>query len=825
MNALRFALRRLRRGWRSGELLILTLALAVAVAALSAVGLFTERVRSAIDNQTGDTLGADLLFSSRDAIPATLAGTVAASGARTARVTQFPSVVLNGDASALASIKAVDRAYPLRGELRIADEPYGTARPAAGIPARGEAWADARLWQELGLAAGATLQASASTFRIVAVIENEPDRGNGFADLAPRLLINAEDLPATGLLGPGARAQHTLMAGGNAAQLATLHALKLPLGVKRVTPQDARPEIRNALGRAGQFLDIAVLAATLLAAAAVALCAHQHGTKLRDEVALLKCLGARQGFIARALLLNLLLLGLAGGLAGALLGLAAQEVVARLLGGLLQIALPPPSPQPLLLAWGLGLLMLLGFAAPPILQARAVPPLRVFQRAAGGATLTWLIWLIAGGTVVTLLWLQTGEPKLATAVLLGAVAAVAVLALLAWLLVLTLAPLKRAVGTSWRFGLGNVARRRGATVAQVVALGLALLALLLVSVVRQDLLASWQQKLPPDTPNQFLINIQPDQREPLRAFFAARGYPQLQLWPMTRARLTALNGRPVTVDSFPDPETQRWINRDFNLSWTSELNDDNRITAGEWWGEAGQGKPWLSADEYAIKRLGLKLGDRLTLDFAGTPVELTVKNFRTVDWGSFRPNFFLLTPPGVIGDANGQYIGSFFLPKDRRALLRELVATFPNITVLDIEAAMTQVRGIIDRVVRAVEFIFLFTLLAGLTVLLAAIEGTRAERVRETALLRTLGARSATITRGLLAEYAVLGLLAGLVAAVVAQAIAWTLAVQVFDIPYGLRPALWGIGALAGSALVAALGWLALRPVLKTPPSQVLRSG
>ena len=820
--ALAFASRRLRRGWKSGELLILTLALAIAVAALSAVGLFTDRVRSAIDNQTGDTLGADLLFSSRNMLPDTLLLQVVASGVRTSAFVQFPSVVLNGEATALASIKAVAEGYPLRGELRLSDLPFDPARPAQGIPAPGEAWADARLWQELGLKPGDSVQAGSSHFRIVAVLESEPDRGNGFSDLAPRLMINHADLAATGLTGPGARAQYALMAAGETKLLEPLRSMKLPEGVRRIAPQEARPEIRNALDRAGQFLDIAVLAATLLAAAAVALCAHQHGGKLRDEVALLKCLGARSGFLGRALLLQLFLLGLAGGLAGALLGLAAQEVVARLLGELVQIALPAPSLQPLLLAWGLGLLMLLGFAAPPVLQARSVPPLRVFQRNAGGSVLTGAIWLAASATVVALLWLQTGDPKLAAAVLVGAGVALALLALLAWMLVLALAPLKRAVGSSWRFGLGNIARRRGATVAQVVALGLALLALLLVSVVRQDLLVSWQDKLPPDTPNQFLINIQPAQRDALQQFFTERGYADVKLWPMARARLTALNGTAVTADSFSDPETQRWINRDFNLSWSTTLNDDNQLLEGEWWGEAGRGQPWISATDYAVERLNLKLGDRMTLDFAGTPVELTVRSFRKVDWGSFRPNFFLLVPPGVISDVNGQYIGSFYLPPERRVLLRELVAQFPNVTVLDIEAAMKQVRGIVDRVVRAVEFIFLFTLLAGLTVLLAAIEGTRAERARETALLRTLGARSGTIAKGLLAEYALLGLLAGLVAAIVAQGVAWGLAAQVFDIPYGLRPALWGIGAGAGMLLVAAMGWLSLRGGLRTPPRQVL---
>lgn len=823
MIALNYALRRLRRGWKSGELLILALALAVAVAALSAVSLFTERVRGAIASQTGDTLGADLVFRSRDVLPPDFVAQVQRHAARAVDTVQFPSVVLNGEASALASIKAVGDGYPLRGELRLTDEPFGTPRIAGGIPPPGEAWVDQRLWQELGLSLGTLLQAGATTLKVTSLLENEPDRGNGFSDLAPRLMINLADLPATGLLGPGSRAQHGLMVGGSPEQLAPLLLMELPDNVRRSTPQDARPEIRRSLDRAGQFLDIAVLAATLLAAAAVALSAHQHGGKLRDEVALLKCLGARQGFIARALLLNLVLLGLAGGLVGALVGLAAQEVVARLLGELLQIALPPPPLAPLLLAWGMGLMMLLGFAAPPILQARSTPPVRVFQREASGSALTRTIWLLAAAAVAALLWTQTGDAKLAAAVLIGAGAALAVLALLAWALVLMLSPLKRAVGTSWRFGLGNIARRRGATVAQVVALGLALLALLLVSVVRQDLLVSWQQKLPPDTPNQFLINIQPDQREALEAFFAERGYPDLQLWPMTRARLVALNGREVTVDSFDDPETQRWINRDFNLSWSDRIGDDNEFIEGEWWGEAGRGQRWLSAEDYAVERLDLKLGDRMTLDFAGEQIEFTVKSFRRVNWDSFRPNFFLLAPPGVLEDTNAQYLSSFHLPPERRALLRELVAQFPNITVLDIEAAMNQVRSIVDRVGRAVEFIFLFTLAAGLTVLLAAIEGTRAERMRETGLLRALGARNGTILRGLLAEYAVLGVLAGLVAAIAAQGVAWALAAQVFQIPYGLRPTLWLAGAAAGGGLVTLLGWVSLRSVLKTPPKIVLQ--
>ncbi|WP_240783560.1 ABC transporter permease [Stenotrophobium rhamnosiphilum] len=821
--ALKFAIRRLRRSWRSGELVIMALALVVAVAAVSAVGLFSQRVRTALVNQSGDTMGADLIFTSRDPFTADVTKFVNANATAAAQAMQFPSVVLNGDATTLASVKAVSGNYPLRGVLRITDQPFGVVRSAEGTPPRGEAWVDLKLWTALGLKSGAVVQAGASKFRVSAIVDSEPDRGGGFMDLAPRFLMNADDLPASQLLGPGSRAQYALMAVGNDTQREVLNAFTLPKGVKRVSPQDARPEVRNAINRAGQFLDIAVLAATLLAAAAIALSAHQHGTKLRDEIALLKCLGARQNFLGMALILNLLLLGLAAGIVGAAIGWAAQSVIANLLSSVLMLDLPAVSLTPLFYAWGLGLLMLLGFAVPPILQARRVTPIRVFQRDLSDSGMTRWVSFAAMLTVGALLWLQTGEAKLALYVLGGTFATLTTLAALAWLLVRTLKPLKQTVGASWRFGLGNISRRRGATVAQAVALGMALHALLLITVVRQDLLVTWRSQLPADTPNQFLINIQTEQLPALKKFFDERGYPDLEIMPMARGRLAAINGKSVTANDFDDPETQRWINRDFNLSSTDILRPDNKLTSGEWWGATGHGQKWLSLDKYAFERLKVKLGDRVTLDFAGTPVEFTVRSTRIVRWDSFKPNFFLLTPSGVLDGVPQQWITSFYLPAGKNQVLRELITAFPNVTPLDIGAAMAQVRGIMDRIINAVEFIFLFALAAGLTVLLAAIESTRSERVRETGLLRALGASSRVITRGLLAEYAVLGLLAGAVSALAAQVIAWVLAVNMFNIPYGPRPLIWLAGALTGCAIVTLLGWISLRRVLRTPPTIVLQ--
>ncbi|MBI2383737.1 MAG: FtsX-like permease family protein [Gammaproteobacteria bacterium] len=821
-SAVAFGLRRLRRGWRSGELPILALAIAVAVAAVGGVGLFGSRVERAIEAQSGEALGADMQLGSRSPLPPELAAQARALGAAVLETATLPSVIQAGERSTLAAVKAVPDGYPLRGRLRIADEPFAPPRDTAEVPAAGTAWADLRLWTELGLAPGAQIRLGAATLRIAALIEYEPDRGSGFVDIAPRLLMNARDLAATQLIQPGSRAQFSLLVAGPAAALDEIAQMELPSNIRRLRPADARAEVRAAMDRARRFLDLAVLAAALLAAAAVALCARSYGRRLRDEVALLKCLGARQNFVAGALASSLGALALLAGLAGAAGGYLAQELIATLLAGLMPAALPPPSPWPLVSAFGLGLLILLGFGLPAVLQARHAPPMRVFQRELEATAGARLVALGAVAGAAALLWLRTRDPMLAAYVLAGALGTLLLLAGAAWLLVRLLAPLRRRVGVSWRFGLANITRRQGSSIAQVVALGLALLALLLLAIGRDELLEAWRNRLKPDTPNQFIIDIQPGQLDALRQFFAAQGLGEPQLWPMARGRLVALNGAPVAAESFDDPETRRWINREFNLSWTDALGADNELKQGEWWGREGRGQPWLSAEDYAVERLKLKLGDRMTLQIADREIELTVRSFREVHWDSFRPNFFLLTPPGTLDDAPATWLTSFYLPKDRRELLRALLREFPNLTVVDLDAVMNQVRSIVDRVARAVEFIFLFALAAGLLVLLAAVEGTREERVREIGLLRALGARRRVVVLGLIAEYGVLGLLAGTVAAAAAQGLTYALAQWVFEIPYGFSAALWLAGAPIGGVLAALMGWLALRGTLRTPPRQVL---
>ncbi|MDP3293223.1 MAG: FtsX-like permease family protein [Nevskia sp.] len=830
-SAIRFAWLRLRRGWTSGELRVLVLALAVAAAAAIAVGLFTDRVRLALESGAGEQLGADAIISGRDPLPEATLAELRALGLKIVTVTTFPSVVarIDGEETQLATIKAVEAGYPLRCALLLAREPYGATEVAPPQPASGEVWVDQRLWTVLSLSLDAGLQVGSSTLRVSRIVAGEPGRSGAFAELAPSLIINAGDLAATALGGPGSRLQLSYQLGGTRDQLAAAEALKLPDKFKFTTPENGRPEISNSMNRARSFLNIAVLATILLAAAAVALSARQHSVKLRDEVALLKVLGARRGFIRRVLVLQILLLGLLAGGVGAAIGIAGQAVLANLAAPVLNIALPAPGWLPLPAVLGLVLLMLAGFALPPVLASVNTAPVRVFQRAVdperGSA------WGLAAAiiAIAALLWLQAGSLKLAGFVLGGALATAGMLALFAWILVRGLAGIRSRGGIAWRFGLGNIARRKGAAVAQIVALGVALMALLLVTVVREDLLATWKNKLPPTTPNQFLIGILPEQREPLQAFFKTRGVATLDPVPMVRGRLQAVRGQEVTADSFDDPETRRWINREFNLSWTNHFGEDSEFIDGQPWGEEAAGHPWLAVDDYAVERLKLKLGDSITIDFAGTPLTLEVRAVRKIKWDSFKPNFFLVTPPGVL-DAEGlnpplQWIASFYLPRDQRALLRDLIREFPNVTALDLDAALNQVRTIVDRIVGALEFIFLFTLLAGLIVMLAVIEGSRADRVRETGVLRALGASARTIRQGLIAEYLVLGGLAGAVAAFAAQALAWVLAARVLELPYGPRPLLWLAGTVAGALIVAAAGYLSLRKVLQTSPRSVLAGG
>jgi putative ABC transport system permease protein len=827
MTALRFALRNLRRDLKSGELAVLLLALLVAVASLTAVGFFTDRIGRAVEQQSGEVLAADLRLESPRAIDESYDAEARRGGLRVVRILSMPSVVFHGEASSLVALRAVGEGYPLRGRLKIADEPFGPSRVTDGVPGPGEAWADSRLLARLGVPVGATLAVGAHQVKVTQVLDYRPDQGAGFGDLSATLMINLADVPATELIQPGSRVSRSVLFAGEPGDLRAFREYvqqrKQP-GERLQAIEDASPQIRASSDRAGRFLSLASLVSVLLAAVAVAMAARRYATRHLDSVALMKCMGASQGFVLRQTLVQLVCVAVMVTLLGTAVGFLAQAGLAWLLRDLIRSDLPPPG---LATAW-LGLVtsvtILVGFALPPMLQLKRVPPARVLRRNLEPPPLRYAaVHLFAIGAVLALLYWMVRDARLVTVVAAGIGGTFAALALAGWLLVKALTPLRRGVGVAWRYGLANIARRGRDSVVQIVAFGLGLMVLLLLALVRDDLLEDWRASLPADAPNYFMINIRPDEGEAIRAFFRERSLPPTELVPLVRARLTAVNDVPVGQIRFQGDRARDFVEREANLTWASSLRDDNRLVSGTWWAEGDGGGARVSVEQEYAERLGLKLGDTVSYDVAGEPVTAKITSLREVRWDSFQPNFFMVFSPGVLDDVTGTLITSVHVRQEQRPLLVDLVRQFPEVTIIDIAALLSQVRDVMDKAALAVQYVFLFTLAAGLMVLLAAVQATRDERRYESAMLRTLGASRRVVFQGVAAEFTALGLLAGLLAALGATVVGYFLAREVFNLEYAPDPWVWVIGVLGGALLVGLAGVLAARSVVTQPPVETLR--
>jgi putative ABC transport system permease protein len=817
----RLALTWLQRDLRAGELTVMAIALVVAVAAMSSVGFFTDRVRQALDRETDQLLAADLVLNGDQPIAANVRQEAARRGLALADTATFPSMAQAGELAQLATLKAVSAAYPLRGEvkLRVGNHIESVRRP----PLPGTAWADARLLGALRVQPGNWITIGAHRVRIVAELQREPDGAMDLYNFIPRLIFHADDLPATGLIQPGSRVRYRLLMAGEARtvrDMRTWLAPQLQRGQRLEDVREARPEIQQSLTRAERFLRLAALVSVFLAAAAIALAARRYVERHLDAVALLRTLGLAQRDIVRLFLMQYGLLALAAIALGLAAGWAAQCVLAQALVGFFETALPTASGWPALAGAGIGVTLLFGFCLPPLLRLRQVSPLRVLRRdtmPTGNAAVASVLGMFAlGGLVV---W-QAGEVRLAVLVLGGLAGTVllAALAALALLWCLPRVPLQGSPG--WQFGLRNVARRRGLSTAQIVALSLGLMALLLLTVVRNDLFAAWERSVPADAPNRFAINIQPDQRAAFQAGFTQVGLPAPVLQPMVRARLVAINDQPMDPARYPEDRARRLAEREFNLSWGESLRSDNRLIAGR---PLDDTRPGWSVEDGIAKVLGIRIGDRLTYDIAGTRFTAPVVNLREVRWDSFRVNFFVVGSSVLLRDQPASYITSFHLPADRAAFANQLVQRFNNVSIIDISAILAEVRGMLQKALVAVEVVFVFSLAAGLAVLYAATLATHDERRREVALLRTFGASRALVRQVVSAELLLLGGLAGLLAAGAALALGWVAASWLFDLPPRLSWWLLPAGALGGAWAVRLAAAPLLGRVLNTPPLRALR--
>jgi putative ABC transport system permease protein len=826
MKILRFALKSLWRDWRGGDLGLLAFALVLAVAAVTSVGFFTDRVDQALQQQGNELLAADLVIESADPLPELFAEQAATRGLRRSRSLSFPSVLLNADGPQLVQVKAVDDAYPLRGQLLLRTAAAGIASAAPAAPANGRLWVEPRLLTLLGSELGQSVRLGDSELVLDRLIAFEPDRGGNLFQLAPRVMLHIDGIPATGLVTAASRVRHRFMLAGDRAAIADYRhwaSTRLPRNASILGIDNARPELRAALDRGSRFLSLAALVTVIVTGAAIALATRRMLERQADSIAVLRCLGAASGFLRLALLLKLLLLVVIASLLGALLGFGAQTVLSGLIGDWLTQGLPAPSPAPLLSGFATALLSVFGFALPALWRLPAVPPLRVLRHDLGPTPPgPWTIGLGGLGALSLLLFWQAGDAKLAAGIIGGVLGLLIVLAMLALLLVKGASIVQRRASGVGRFGLAALSRHPATTVLQVCGFGLGIMAMLLLAIVRVDLLSAWERSLPEQTPNRFLINILPEQAKPLQALLAEQQITGSGLHPMVRARLTRINERAVRAEDYTESRAQRLATREFNLSWAMQPQPDNQIIAGRWWADAHDA-PQFSVEAGIAKTLGIDLGDTLTYWLGGQEISAPVTSLRSVQWDSFNVNFFVIGTPSLLREAPTTYVASFYLPPEREELAVILVKRFPNVTVLDVSSLLAQVKSVMARGSAAVEYVFLFTLAAGLLVLYAGIQAGAASRRREAAILRTLGARRSQLLGAAAVEFGVLGLLAGVLASLGASLTGQFIARQVFQLDYGFEPWLWVIGS--GSALVGIglAGLAATWPLVVRPPLQSLR--
>jgi putative ABC transport system permease protein len=832
MRSLVLALRALRREWRSGELAVLWLSLSVAVAALCGVGFLVDRIGRAVAAQASEVLAADLRVESDAPIAPEEQAQAQSLGLSSARLTMTLSAIFNGDTNQLADVRAVSEGYPLRGRLSIADRAFAAGAPTSMIPAPGEAWPDSRLAAALGATLGSELNVGSRTLRVTHILISRPDQNSTFVEFASALLINDADLASTTLIQPGSRINYALLLAGSSSQLQAFrhwHSLRDFAKERIADLSEASPQIGEASRRAARFLSLASLVAVLLCAVAIAMSARSYVRRHLDVVALMKTLGASRRMVLGVHVWQLLVLALVASAVGAGVGWLTQLWLVRVLRGLLRGDLPPAGPWPVLVGFVIALAMLAGFALPPLLQLTKVPALRVLRRDAGPPSPR--LWSAAAPVVLAIggvVYAALGDARLSFWFVLGLAAAVLVLALAGAALVSLAARVRGNAGAAWRYGVANLARRRAEGIAQIVAFGLGLMLLLSLAILRNDLVTDWQASLPADVPNYFFVNIPPDQREDFQKELRVQGARLERMLPMIRGRLVSINDQPIATIHVKERPAGRaagrrggnFAEREQNLTWSGELGDDNRIVEGQWWTPQQYGQPLVSLAVEYQDSLGLKLGDKLRFDVAGEPLEVTVASFRKVKWDSFKPNFFIEFPPGLLDAAAGTFMTSAYLQPTSGAMAR-LVHRFPGVSIFNVGDLLAQVRAVIGKAVTAVQSVFVFTLVAGLTVLFAAVQASSEERGYEIAILRVLGAGRSMIFASVLSEFSLMGALAGLMAATGASLGGAWLA-HALDLNYRFNATLWLVGVLASVLILGAAGAISTRSMVRAPPRTVL---
>lgn len=828
VRLLSLALRQLLRDARAGELRVLFFAVLVAVAASTAIGYFGARLNGAMVLRATEFLGADLVLEGSSPAREEQIRVGNELGLKHAQIVEFSSVIATDNGIQLSSIKAADDAYPLRGQLKSAAQPYGEEQPGGG-PKSGQAWVEPRLLTALDLKVGDDIDVGSKTVKITRVLTYEPDRAGNFYSLTPRVLINLDDLQATGIVQPGSRVSFRELWRGEAPALQSYRDVIQPgleANQRLLDGRDGNQQIGGALGKAERYLNMASLVAVLLAGVAVALSATRFANRRFDASALLRCLGLSRRETLWLFSLQLAMLGLLASVTGALLGWLAQLGLFALLHDLLPNDVPPGGVMPALAGMGTGLVALAGFALPPLAALGRVPPLRVLRRdILPIPASTWTVYGAALLALGLIMWRMSLDLVLTFALLGGGVIAALILG---GLLLLGLKGLRRGLARAslpWRLGLGQLLRQPLAAAGQALAFGLILLSMALIALLRGELLDTWQSQLPKDAPNYFALNILPTDKDAFGARLHELQAQAAPIYPVVPGRLISINGEPVQEIVTKDSSGDKAVQRDLSLTWAADLPEGNELTAGQWWSaQPPQGVPGVSVEAKVAESLKLKLGDQLVFTVAGVNREAQVTSLRSINWDNFQPNFFMIFQPGTLQDLPTTYLTSFYLAPGHDTQIIELSRSFPAVTILPIDALLEQLRSILAQVTIAIEYVLLFVLAAGMTVLFSGLQSTLDERIRQGALLRALGAERQLLIKARRIEFGLLGATSGLLAALGAELVSLALYRYAFDLPWHPHPWLLLL-PVVGAVMVGGAGVFGTRRALNASPLTVLREG
>lgn len=827
MRPLRFLpLRMLSRDWRGGELALIATALVLAVTCVTAIAHFSDRLTRAMEQQSLSFLAAERVLRGSGQLNPEWLQEARRRGLQTAEQVQFSSMVSAHDQFQFAAIKAVSNGYPLLGELEVRSAETEPARSVQQGPPPGETWVEPRLLPLMQLNMGDELQLGDTRLRVTGLLDREPDRGTSLFDMGARVLVHTDDLADANVILPGSRARYRYLYAGDDAELERYFQWLQPQLSEHqrvLSLREGQPRVARALDRAERFLFLAASLAVLLASVAVGLAARRYGLRHTAYVAVMKSLGAGRGKVLGIYLGQLAALALIATSLGLLLGSLIQALAVQVMADFFPVAPPPSRGAPLLTGLATGFTCALGFALPPLFRLARTSPMQTLRHDwSNPDRREWLALILGPTSMLLLIWWLSGSLAITAALFAGMALLVGGAALVNRLLV---RGRLASIGGAWRIALGSLQRRAAFNTLLIAAFGTGLLAMLALVFARTALIDEWQMQLPEKAPNHFLMNIAPHEQEGLQDLLADNGITSTEFYPMVRGRLVSINGIPAREfkKDQREHENVRALERELNLSWSETLAPDNRILEGEWWDKVGEGEKGVSVEVELAARLNLSLGDRLRFSIGGLEVEAPVTSFRSLDWNSMRPNFYMIFAPGSLDDYPATHITSFYLPPERKLLINELVRNFPSVSVIELDKIIQRIRETIGQVSFAIEAVMSLMLVAGVLVLVAGVRASIAERLQEAAIIRTLGGRRRLLVRSLMVEFGLLGAAAGLLAAAGSEATLAVLSQRVFDLPFVWHPLLWLLGPLAGALLVGAAGTLACRRSVSEPPLKVLR--